>query len=215
MDEFVDFFMCHGATFPSHCSNGGCILQYNRLVTFQLDGFELSHYTTDNVFLLAGDDVLDLSFHIQKDIDPIALLALALTLMQAGISILRWWRSRIEIVIRSHANIVMVGGIPDGKKFVSIRVTNRGITPFYLRGIYASVWASRLSKLLKRKPVNLYLRVIDGRTGIENAPADVAVGSEWLGFIEQTDQINEMRKGYFRVEASCSKYDKHVTCRLR
>jgi len=159
--------------------------------------------------------MLEFSIKFAKEIDPTAVLALLLALTHAVVSLVRWWKNRVEVVLKTHPNMQLIGnGYNDDNTFITFRVTNRGFTPVVLHSITAKYWPSIWAKIFKKNPTCFYLRVADIGSSDENTPSNILAGLEWSGAIPQTDDFTDKMRGYLLIEANCSKYENPITYRL-
>lgn len=147
---------------------------------------------------------MDIHFKLVTEIDPVAITALVLSLISGFFSIYVWWRSHVHARFTVQLNTVFVGGganAQEEKPHVCFRVTNIGDKPFTLKGVYGKHWPSRWNKQMRKKPKCMYFPCRDAY-GKQNVPARIDVGEEWIGFVQQTPEIEAMLVEYTIFEAS-------------
>lgn len=127
----------------------------------------------------------------------IAAYAAVVSTFVLGWDAYKWLASGAKIDVSASLDMKMIGGAaPDPKTYVSVTAYNVGDRPTTitnLGGMYFNSWWR--AYITKRKPKTAF--IINQPSQVQRIPYRFDVGDQWMGLVEQTDDILEMAKdGY-------------------
>ena len=146
---------------------------------------------------------MDIHLKLASEVDPVAVVALILSIIGGVFSFWVWWNTGPSAKFNVEANKIFLGaGFSPEKLYISFSVTNTGDRPITLKGIYGRHWHSRWQKFIGKEPQCFYVNVVNYLHQDNIIPSKIGLGEEWIGFMFQTPEVEKMLQEYVEFQAT-------------
>lgn len=126
--------------------------------------------------------------------------------------IVKWAMQGPNLMVDVQTGMKMYGGdVPDDRKYVVMRVTNRGDRPTTITNmgylLYRDDWDAKVNR-----NGNTFAAIVPNPSPNQPLPYTLAIGVQWIGMAWQDDEITQMARDGCLI---CALYHSHTSRPIR
>ena len=154
-----------------------------------------------------------LEFSFKTELDPVALYAASVATLALAWNITTALREGAKLIVDTTPNMIISNN--QNSKFVTVRAKNNGTRTTTLESVCFSYWPNFWAKFTNKKMKNYaVLNTCVPMVGNCELPFELEPGKKWTGFIEQTEELEQLSKAILSVDLYHSASKKPIKCKV-